>query len=297
MIRSMTGFGEGIRELPEGRVRVEIRTVNHRHFNASLRTPTGVERHEPQIQAWIKEFISRGHVNYSLRVDQGSGTDGEPLPELDLDRARRYLNLLDRLRSELGVSGQVTVSDLAGLRDIFRRPDPEEETRELDLEAVRAATEEAARAVVEMREAEGRRLLADLEGRVDSIAAALDRIADRAPRRLEVERDRLRERVRELTEAEDVDEDRLAREIAYLAEKWDINEELVRFRAHAEHFRELLDAPPDEPAGKRLGFVVQEMHREANTIGAKANDAEIGQAVVRIKEEIERLREQVENVE
>ncbi|NIP57693.1 MAG: DUF1732 domain-containing protein, partial [Gemmatimonadetes bacterium] len=226
-----------------------------------------------------------------------SGTDGEPLPELDLDRARRYLNLLDRLRSELGVSGQVTVSDLAGLPDIFRRPDPEEETRELDWEAVREATEEAARAVVEMREAEGRRLLVDLEARVDSISTALDRIAERAPRRLDAERNRLRERVRELTEAEDVDEDRLAREIAYLAEKWDINEEVVRFRAHAEHFRELLDAPPDEPAGKRLGFVVQEMHREANTIGAKANDTRIGQAVVQIKEEIERLREQVENVE
>lgn len=297
MIRSMTGFGEAAREVPEGTVRVEIRTVNHRHFNASLRTPRGLERHEPRIQSWIRESISRGHVNYSLKVVREGASAEEPLPQLDLDRARRYLNLLDRLRSELGVSGQVEVSDLARLGDVFRHPDPEEETREIDLDAVRDATREAARGVVAMREAEGARLLDDLDERIGAISAALDRIEERAPARLVDERDRLRERVRELTASREVDEDRLAREIAYLAEKWDISEEVVRFRAHVEHFRELLDAPSGEPAGKRLGFVVQEMHRETNTIGAKANDAEISQAVVGIKEEIERLREQVENVE
>jgi len=298
MIRSMTGFGEGEEALPDGRVRVEIRTVNHRHFNAHIRLPSGLDRHEPEIQGWLKRFVSRGHVNYALRLEREEERgDSKPLPELDVDRARRYLGLLERMRADLGVSGPVRLSDLARFDDIFRIPEPEEEDRTIDLAPVRRATEAAARAVVEMREAEGRRLGADLEARADAIAGVLERIEARAPERLRSERDRLREQIRELADTEEVDEERLAREIAYLAEKWDINEEVVRFRAHVEHFRELLDAPAEEPAGKRLSFVVQEMHREANTIGAKANDPEISRGVVQLKEEIERLREQVENVE
>jgi uncharacterized protein (TIGR00255 family) len=148
-----------------------------------------------------------------------------------------------------------------------------------------------------MREDEGRRLHADLEGRVAAIEEALGTIEELAPARLAAERDRLREAVAELAGAVAVDEERLAQEIAYLAERWDINEELVRFRSHNELFRELLAADAAEPVGKRLGFLVQEMHREANTIGSKANHAAIAHRVVAIKEEVERLREQVENVE
>ena len=129
------------------------------------------------------------------------------------------------------------------------------------------------------------------------MAAQLAVVEERAPERLVRERDRLREAVRELAAQVDVDEDRLAREVAYLAERWDINEEVVRFRSHLVAFREALDGEGAEAVGKRLGFLVQEMHREANTIGSKANDAVIAQASVALKEEIERLREQVENVE
>jgi len=167
----------------------------------------------------------------------------------------------------------------------------------VDAASLRDVVERATDAAVEMREAEGRRLQEDLEERMTAISRELDGVEERAPVRLERERERLRERIDELVEGREVDEERLAREVAYLADKWDISEEIVRFRAHVEHFRELLSEPAGEPAGKRLGFVVQEMHREANTLGAKANDPEISQAVVQIKEEIERLREQVENVE
>ena len=138
---------------------------------------------------------------------------------------------------------------------------------------------------------------ADLRERLDSMAEQIERIADRAPARLISERDRLRKAIKELADSDDIDEDRLAKEMAYLAEKWDINEEVVRFRSHLELFAETLDAPSAEPVGKRLGFVLQEMHREANTIGSKANNAEIAQASVVMKEEIERLREQLENIE
>src|SRR5690606_35151235 len=158
-------------------------------------------------------------------------------------------------------------------------------------------TEAAAREAVRMREDEGRRLQADLEERLAAIEAALAVVADRAPARLVEERDRLRAAIRELVGEIGVDEERLAREIAYLAERWDISEEIVRLRSHIELFRETIAGAQGAPVGKRLRFVSQEMLREANTIGAKANDVTIQHQVIAIKNEIDRLREQIENVE
>jgi uncharacterized protein (TIGR00255 family) len=148
-----------------------------------------------------------------------------------------------------------------------------------------------------MRRDEGRRLQVDLDERFAAIEESLDEIERIAPSRLEMERDRLRQAVEELTQGVAVDPDRIAQEIAILAERWDINEELVRFRSHIALARDLLDGDSSEAVGKRLSFLVQEMHREANTIGSKANNAGIAHRVVAIKEEVERLREQVENVE
>jgi uncharacterized protein (TIGR00255 family) len=237
-------------------------------------------------------------VSYSLSLGRNGDLVAD-LPDLDLVRAERYRELLQRLKDELGLAGEIEVGHVARFGEIFRAPDEiaSRAAPDLDPALLREVTEQAVRAVVGMRESEGRRLADDLEGRIDAMSAQLDVVAARAPERLVQERDRLRAAVRELSGQETVDEERLAREIAYLAEKWDINEELVRFRAHVEHFRETMAAPAEEPVGKRLGFLVQEMHREANTIGAKANDAAIARASVAVKEEIERLREQLENVE
>ncbi|MDE2772301.1 MAG: YicC family protein [Gemmatimonadota bacterium] len=293
MIRSMTGWGEAERVTPAGRLRVEIRTVNHRHFNASLRTPHGFDRLEADIQSWIRPRIARGHVSYQLFVEHGGERGAAALPALDLDRALHYRDLIRRLRQELGLAGDVDVGDVVRLGGVFRAP----AAVDVDPEAVRGVTEEAVHSLVATRESEGSRLAEDLLERLGAIEQGLERVRERAPARLAAERDRLRAAVRELTAEESTDEERLAREIAYLAEKWDINEELVRFRAHVEHFRETLAAPRYEPVGKRLGFLVQEMQREANTIGAKANDLAIARAAMAIKEEIERLREQLENVE
>ena len=297
MIRSMTGWGESERETAAGRLRVEIKTVNHRHFNASLRTPHGFDRFEADIQSWIRPSIARGHVSYSLSLERNGAAETDDLPDLDLVRAARYRDLLVRLKDELGLTGEIEVGHVVRFGDIFRAPEPRHIELEVDPEAIRGVTEEAVLAVVAMRETEGRRLAEDLHGRLTTIATQLDLVAERAPGRLIAERDRLSAAVRELAGQQQVDEDRLAREIAYLAEKWDINEVLVRFRAHIEHFREMMATDPEEPVGKRLGFLVQEMHREANTIGAKANDSAIARASVAIKEEVERLREQLENVE
>ena len=173
----------------------------------------------------------------------------------------------------------------------------------VDEDGLLECVESALRGVVAMREAEGRRLEAELRASLTRIMVELNAVEEEAPERLLRERDRLRERVAMLSGSVEVDDDRLAREIAYLAERWDIAEEIVRLRSHVALFLETLDGgegavdPPRDKAGKRLGFVVQEMHREANTVGSKANDAAISASAVTIKEELERIREQLENVE
>jgi uncharacterized protein (TIGR00255 family) len=295
MIRSMTGFGEAERDSPAGRLRIEVKTVNHRFFNASVKTPFGFDRYEAVIAETLKRYIARGHVTAYVSVSRNAG-DAEGAIQVDLVKARGYLKALDSLRSSLNVSGVVDLSMLSRFGDLFRAPEPQR-TVDLDAGLVVELTEAAANGVCALREAEGERLEADLHARLAAIEKELATVAARAPLRVIEQRDRLRAAVQALTEQVEVDEDRLAREIAYLAERWDVNEEVVRFRSHVELFRETLAADRAEPVGKRLGFLAQEMLREANTIGSKANDAELARSSVAFKEEIERIREQVENVE
>lgn len=295
MIRSMTGYGEAERDTPAGHVRLEVKTVNHRFFNASIKTPSGFDRFEKVISDALKRHLARGHVNAHLSIDRSSTQDAAD-PVVDIDRARGYLRALEAVKDELVVTGEPDLRMLIGFGDIFRASDVDRAAG-IEAETLAAIAEEAAIECRSMREDEGRRTEVDLRERLDVIEAELAAIAARAPERLVEHRDRLRDAVRQLAEQIDVDEDRLAREIAYLAERWDISEEIVRFRSHIELFREALSADGGESVGKRLGFLVQEMHREANTVASKANDSELAQSAVAIKEEIERLREQVENVE
>lgn len=294
MIRSMTGFGDAELETPVGLLRAEIRTVNHRFFSLNVRNPSALDRYEPKIREWLKDQLSRGHINITYRLE-GQDAETGPALALDMERARQYVRLFRQLGHELSVAGDVTLDMLVRQTDLVVRE--QVEVPEVPEDAVRAVTADAARAVVAMREQEGQNLRSDLEARLRGIASALAVVEERAPERLVHERDRLRRSVAELAADAAIDEDRLAREIAILADRWDISEEVVRLRSHIDHFREMLDEDAAEPVGKRLSFLVQEMHREANTIGSKANDAEIEQRVVAIKNEIERLREQVENVE
>jgi uncharacterized protein (TIGR00255 family) len=292
----MTGYGEARRDTPAGTLWAEVRTVNHRHLNANLRLPLSLQRWEGDAREWLRTHFSRGHVNLTVRLEQPAGTPRGL--RLDGERVQAYLALLNDLRERFGVTGEPDLGLVARFPDVFVRDEtPDEAPAEVSGEELRAAVDEAARRCVVMREEEGRRLHDDLEGRIQAIEAALAVVEQRAPERLVAERDRLRRAVQELAAGVAVDPDRLAQEVAYLAERWDVNEELVRFRSHNELFRQLLDADAAEPVGKRLSFLVQEMHREANTIGSKANDAAIAHRVVAVKDEVERLREQVENVE
>ncbi|MDX1674094.1 MAG: YicC/YloC family endoribonuclease [Longimicrobiales bacterium] len=290
----MTGFGEAEVQTAAGTLRAEIRTVNHRFFSTNIRTSAALDRWEPRIKEWLKAHISRGHVNATYRLEEAGAETGPALTP-DMDRARSYLRAFRRLKEELELPGEVTLEMLSRQSDLIVREPAG--SIDVDEDAIREVTDRASRAVIAMREEEGRNLAVDLEARLAAIADSLAVVEERAPARLDAERERLRRSVAELAADVTVDDERLAREIALIADRWDISEEVVRLHSHIDHFGGMLAEDADEPVGKRLSFLVQEMHREANTIGSKANDAEIEHRVVAIKNEIERLREQVENVE
>jgi uncharacterized protein (TIGR00255 family) len=295
LLRSMTGYGDGELECNGARIRAELRTVNHRYLNLQFRTPPGYDRHTRALEGTLKERFTRGHVGLTLTVEPAAEGESRPV-RVDLERARAYLEGIREMGDVLGLEGEVGLPLLAGFRDLFRSEDPS--PPEVAEEALLAVVSSAADRALAMREEEGARLGDDLRARLDAMEAGLTGIEARAPARLVEERDRLRERIRELMDGVgEVDEERIAREIAHLADRWDIHEEVVRFRSHTRMFRDTLDQPDPAGVGKRLGFIAQEILREANTVGSKANDTEIAAWVVKIKEEIERLREQLENLE
>lgn len=303
MIRSMTGYGAAQAALGDNRgLRVEVRTVNHRHLSVTANLPRGWEELRPALMEKVRGVLSRGAVSLSVALERPGAAETQT-PVLDMERARLYAELLHEAGDELGLDGSLDINTLAGLPGVLGVLGVEvpAEGDAPDEKALLACLEGALRGVVGMREAEGRRLEEVLRGSVGRIKAETEAVEALAPERLVRERDRLRARIQELAGEVATDEDRLAREIAYLAEKWDIAEEVARLRSHVALFLETLDdagtVGERSKAGKRLGFVVQEMHREANTIGAKANDTAISAAAIRIREELERLREQLENVE
>jgi uncharacterized protein (TIGR00255 family) len=295
MIRSMTGFGEAERSTPAGMLRVELRTVNHRYLNVNARLPSSLLAWESHLREWLRGPFQRGHVNCTLRLEVAS--EGAPSSiRLDEEKAAAYLRVLRQMGERFDLPGSPDLAMLARFGDVIGR-DETEDAVPVDEADLKEVVHQAALRTVEMREEEGKRLEVDLRDRVAAIERALADVERLAPERLVSERDRVRRVIADLVEGRVVDEARLAQEVAHLAERLDVSEEVVRFRSHLELFVQLLDAQSHEAVGKRLGFLVQEMHREANTIGSKANDADIAHRVVSIKDEVERLREQVENVE
>lgn len=294
MIRSMTGYGAASEAVEGTTLSVEARSVNSRGLKVVVRGPPGSEAWEAGLRALVGERLSRGRVDLAIGL-QEEGGPGDAR-RLDEERVRALLAGLDRLRREFDVPGEPDLRLLAQFGGLFREEAARDAGSVEEARVLRVA-ERALAALVGMRGREGERLEEDLRGRVAAIREAVDRVRALAPERLERERDRLAAAVRELADGVGLDEDRLAREIALIADRWDVHEELVRAGAHLDAFEEYLGAPAEEPVGKRLGFLVQELQREANTIGAKANDTRISRLVVEMKNEIEKLREQVENVE
>ena len=293
MIRSMTGYGSATVTRERGTVTVEARSVNSRGLKVVVKAPPGGERWEGDLRALAEARARRGRLDLFVRVESMPDAGSTSLDEA---RVREVLDACARLRDDFGVSGEPDMASLLRVGGIFRKAGGEGTEFELDPNDVKQAAADALDLLVEMRDREGARLEVDLRGRLAGIRTAVDGAEALAPERLERERRRLRDAVDGLV-GKSLDEDRLTREIALIADRWEISEELVRARSHVEAFEEFLEAPVDEPVGRRLGFLVQELQREVNTLGAKANDPRISRLVVEAKNEIERLREQVENVE
>jgi uncharacterized protein (TIGR00255 family) len=290
MTKSMTGFGSAEGEVGAARVSVEIRSVNHRFFNPSVKLPSDLGKWEGDVREAMRKGISRGHVTLTARVDRRDGTSGR----VNEERFGAYVEQIRRLQQQFGLSEELDVGTVLRLPDVIASDEDEETGSSAELVAI---VERALAALDEMRSAEGRRLATYLAERVDIIEEAVGRISERAPARLVEQRDRMRETIRELADGVALDEQRLAVEIAVLADRLDVGEEISRFHSHFAAFRSTLASPAPDGIGKRLGFLLQELLREANTTGSKANDAAMLQDVIVIKEELERIREQVENLE
>jgi uncharacterized protein (TIGR00255 family) len=287
----MTGFGAAEGRVGSARVVVEVRSVNHRFFTPTIKLPSAFARWEGEVREALRQRVSRGHVTLFARVDRDSGTRGA----IDEGRFAQHVAQLRELQSRYALGGELDLATVLRMPDVFSAAEREDEAGTAP--ELLAIVDEAALALAKMREQEGARLADVLRERIATIEAALGRIGARAPARLIEQRDRLRAAVQELVAGVAVDEQRLAQEVAILADRLDVSEELDRFRSHVTAFRAALDAPPADGVGKRLGFLLQEMLREANTTGSKAADAAMLRDVVGVKEELERIREQVENLE
>jgi uncharacterized protein (TIGR00255 family) len=291
MIRSMTGFGSGRGVASGEEIAVEVRSVNHKFCEVKVRLPRELSALELEITRVVKDRLARGGIEVTVRR---AGPGGSMAPRVDAGLAEAYARAYAEVAARLGLHGQVTLSDIIAAEGVIRLDD-----RETDLDAGRAATERALLQALEalgaMRQREGEALRRDLESRLATVEGLVVRVEALAPQAVEHHRARLAERVLELTRGIPLDPGRLAQEIALLAERTDVAEEVTRLRSHVGQARQLLGS--GEPAGRKLDFLVQEMHREANTIGSKSQHAEISTVVVALKAEIERMREQVQNVE
>ncbi len=289
----MTGFGSADGKVSGGHLRLEVRTVNHRHLSVQLKTPSELAPLELDLRERVRAHMERGAVTISARWNVAPTQPAEV--RVDEARARAVVEGLRNAGRTLGIQGDVDLATVARIPDVVRV-----EASDLVIEpvAVMAILDQAAVACVAMREREGAALGVDLRQRVDNLERLALRVAERAPARIVAERERLTAAVKELTSGLVIDPLRLAQEIALQADRLDVTEEQVRFRTHLAAFRSALDSGAAVGGvGKQLGFVLQELGREVNTIGSKANDALITEAVIAMKGELEKMREQVENLE
>ncbi|NLG36776.1 MAG: YicC family protein [Clostridiales bacterium] len=292
IIHSMTGFGRCTAVRDGRKITVELKSVNHRNLDLGIRLYRTVSFLEEGIRAALSARLVRGHIDVYLNYI--NERDDHKQVTADIPLARAYAAAIRELSATLGARGRLKVDTLAGLPDVLRvteADEDEEALRALAAEALGGALTE----LIEMRSREGERLRADLTERLDSMERLAAQAASRAPAVVADYRDRLKARVAELLAGAQADESRLATEVALFADRASIDEELVRLMSHIGQARRLLD--DCEPVGRKLDFLVQELNREVNTLCSKANDIEITNIGLSLKNEIEKIREQVQNIE
>ena len=293
MLNSMTGFGRAEHVTPSRRYLCELQSVNHRYLEVRSRLPKRLGGLELQVMRAVQGRFTRGR--FDVTVIEELPDERPQALRLNRTLAQAYLNAFTALREELGISGEVTLELLASQRDLFELAGEEPGTPEADWPEIQDALEGAMSSLAQMRRDEGKSLEAALLGHLDLVEATLTAIIARAPEVVRVYKSRLAVRLQRLLEGSPVDPGRLEQEVAILADRSDIAEEVARLTSHLRQFREFIGQ--QGPHGRRMEFLLQEMQREANTIGAKANDAKISQDVVTLKSTLEQLREQIQNVE
>jgi uncharacterized protein (TIGR00255 family) len=293
MIKSMTGFSSVSATAGSLTVATEIRTYNSRNLDLALRLPAGFTDLEDRVRAAIAARLARGRIETRVQIEDASES-ASPV-EVDLARARAVLTALDRLKAELGLEGAASLELLVNAGGILKTVQPK-----ADLNAVWPLLEgclaQALDGLDAMRTTEGRHLAIDLGARLDALQAALAEIARQSAGMAALYQERLRERIVTLTQGlVDIDPARMAQEAAFLADRADISEEIVRAGSHLSQFRSIMDAA--EPGGRKLNFLLQELSREFNTMGSKISSSAAAHVVVEVKAELEKIREQIQNVE
>ncbi len=291
-MKSMTGYGRGKWEEGSKRIEVEMKSFNHRYLDVFPHLPRRLNPLEGQVRNFIKQRLSRGRIDVYVQINESS--EAQQRLELDWPFVQEVHLALKALQERFNLPGEIRLETLAGFKEIFTKKEVEPDLEKEWIE-VQAALEEALASLEAMRSTEGNVLTEDLTRRLDLIAKTAEAIQERSPAVLAAVRDRLGQRVKELVGGMELDEGRLAQEVAYLAERSDITEELVRIHSHLTQFRDLLKS--EEPVGRKMDFLLQEVNREVNTIAAKANDAQISQMATGMKSEVEKIREQIQNVE
>jgi len=290
MIKSMTGYGKGEAEYEGRRFVVELRSINHRYCDVSIRLPRCYAALEGDIKKTVSGSISRGKLDITLTIE---GSEGTAIGlEVNTPLADSYYSALCTLKERLGLAGEITVRDISSVPDIITMKEEPLDIRRY-WPFIEAATNKGLDALDDMKTAEGAALTVDIFGRLEKIDMATDDVNERAPAVVASYKDRLAERIRGM--GYEPDQGRLVQEVACFADRCDISEEIVRLRSHLGQFKTIAVSP--EPSGRKLDFLIQEINREVNTIGSKGNDAVISQKVVDLKAELEKIREQVQNIE
>jgi uncharacterized protein (TIGR00255 family) len=292
MIKSMTGYGKGEALSEQGLFTVEVRSVNHRFGEVSVRMPRTFISQENEVKRLVSSTLRRGKIDVTVQWEETSDIDS--VPQVNRELAAGYCDTFRKLSGELGLPGEVPLALILAQKGVLRDPGSTIDDTEL-LPQLTAAVRSAVEAVDSMRTREGESLAADLLGRRRQIAEWVAQIRERTPLMVAEYRQKLTARLEQLLGDVELDPARLAQEVALMADRCDITEELVRLASHFAQFDEAMRMK--EPVGRKLDFLMQEMNREVNTIGSKAGDAVVAGLVIRVKAEMEKMREQVQNVE
>jgi uncharacterized protein (TIGR00255 family) len=291
-MKSMTGYGKSVVQINNMDISIEIRSVNNRFLDISMKMPKELNDYEYDLRKLIKKRLNRGKINVYINLNEGGGDNAEAA--VDMERAELRYAQLKKLKKELGITGEISLDHLLSFNDLFE-PGLQSVDADLMKKTLLKALDMALEQFEAMREAEGGNLLTDMQNRISKIHEWTKFVKENGRNNIQKEFERLKNNVFSLIDTGKIDKNRLEAELALISDKVDVTEECVRMDSHIQLFNETLNNKGE--AGKKLTFILQEMLREANTMNSKTTDTNIAHKVIRIKEEIEKIREQAQNVE